>query len=368
MLDNRKRIVFTVTNDLTYDQRMQRICNTLSDHGYIITIIGRRLKKSLPLQSQKYHQYRVRCVFNKGKLFYLEYNMRLLFKLLSLKYDIICGVDLDTIIPCLITSRIKNKKCVYDAHEYFPEVPEVIKRPFVKAIWKMIEAIAVKNVHATYTVSESIAGIFSKNYDKTITVIRNFPLAVEQQVLQNEDNSEKYILYQGALNEGRGLEQAIGAMQKIDCKLYLVGEGDNSNQLKELAKQLNLLDTKVCFLGWVKPDKLITITAGATIGLNLLDNKSLSYYYSLSNKLFDYIQAEVPSINMAFPEYENINKQFEVAVLLKDLSIDKLVQAINNLLTDNKLYNKLKSNCLKARRVFIWEKEVDMLLNIYHQL
>ena len=77
-------------------------------------------------------------------------------------------------------------------------------------------------------------------------------------------------------------------------QLWLVGEGDLSVKLRELVKSYKL-DQKVKFKGYLKPTELPEITAKATIGLNLLENTSLNYYYSLANKAFDYIQAEIPA-------------------------------------------------------------------------
>ena len=95
-----KHIYFTVTNDLSYDQRMHRICHSLAANGYLVTLVGRRLKTSLPLPSKSFEQKRLSCFFNKGFLFYLEYNTRLFFYLLGKRMDTVCAIDLDTILPC----------------------------------------------------------------------------------------------------------------------------------------------------------------------------------------------------------------------------------------------------------------------------
>jgi len=112
-----KRLFFTVTNDLTYDQRMHRICGSLSAAGYDVTLIGRKRKSSLPLQEKKFRQHRIPCWFDKGKRFYLEYNIRLFFYLLRKRMDAVCAIDLDTILPCLYISKLKKIPRVYDAHE-----------------------------------------------------------------------------------------------------------------------------------------------------------------------------------------------------------------------------------------------------------
>ncbi|HJS53916.1 MAG TPA: hypothetical protein VJ765_05210, partial [Chitinophagaceae bacterium] len=94
-----KKIIFTVTNELTYDQRMQRICSTLAGAGYDVLLVGRKLKTSPPLSNKHYGQRRLNCCFKKGKLFYTEFNIRLFFFLLFKKMDCICAIDLDTILP-----------------------------------------------------------------------------------------------------------------------------------------------------------------------------------------------------------------------------------------------------------------------------
>ena len=101
------------------------------------------------------------------------------------------------------------------------------------------------------------------------------------------------ITYQGALNEGRGLEHAIAAMQRIpDFTLRLIGEGDLSQQLRGQARDLQLA-SRVEFVGFILPENLRDMTSDAMVGLNLLDERSKSYYFSLANKFFDYMHAVV---------------------------------------------------------------------------
>ena len=127
-----KKIYFTVTNDLTYDQRMHRICGSLAEAGYHVTLVGRRLSTSKALQEKNFTQKRIACFFNRGFLFYAEYNFRLFLFLLFRRMDAVCAIDLDTILPCLFVSKMRHIKRVYDAHEYFTELKEVRTRPYVQ--------------------------------------------------------------------------------------------------------------------------------------------------------------------------------------------------------------------------------------------
>ncbi len=134
------RIIFTVTNELNYDQRMIRICNSLSEAGHQVKLIGVKFGDSPSLQEKKYEQKRVKVFRKKGFGFYFEYNVKLFFFLLFQKVDIFCCIDLDTMLPVYFASVLKKKKRVYDAHEYFSEQKEIITRrndlPLLAFYWK----------------------------------------------------------------------------------------------------------------------------------------------------------------------------------------------------------------------------------------
>ncbi len=361
-----KKIIFTVTNDLTYDQRMQRICRSLLGAGYNVELVGRERRKSVALADEPFKQTRLKCWVNKGKLFYLEYNIRLLFYLFYKEFDAACAIDLDTIVPVFIAGKLKGGKLIYDAHEYFTEVPEVVRRKSVKKIWEWVEKTFVPKFDLAYTVSPALAELFSKKYGKPFKVILNVPI-LETNKQETLKSKQQTLLYQGALNEGRGLEHLIEAMQSINAKLLLAGEGDLSDELRVLVKRLNL-ENKVQFLGCVKPEELKRITAEATIGINLLENKSLSYYYSLSNKFFDYIHARVPQVCIDFPEYRKTNSEFEVALLVKDCSINEIKKPIERLLTDQELYMRLQKKCEVCSENLNWQREEKKLLALYNEL
>ena len=233
----------------------------------------------------------------------------------------------------------------------------------------------MKRIKNCYTVSAGLADYFKEKYGTTFEVIRNMPLLDETIGPASNAETEKYlseetrrfIFYQGALNEGRGLEHLVEAMQHIPCKLKLAGEGDLSNTLRDMVAEKGLED-KVKFLGMKKPGELKQLTLQSFIGINLLENRGLSYYYSLANKFFDYVQAGVPIITMNFPEYRKLNAEYEVAHLLNDLQTDTLTNVILQLSQDKDAYFRLRENGLRARHDWNWQKEEQKLLAFYQQL
>jgi glycosyltransferase involved in cell wall biosynthesis len=359
--------LFSVTNDLTYDQRMQRICTTLATHGHEVTLVGRLLPGSLPVDERPYRQVRLRCRFHKGFAFYAEYNLRLWWWLMRQPTDGVCSIDYDTLPAGCLATLLRGKRRFFDAHEYFTEVPEVVNRPFVRFFWEMVARACLPFYQKCYTVGPCLAAVFEKKYGLKFAVVRNVPVSRGATMRDDALRSgiPQYILYQGALNEGRGIEALLQAMKHIEgVELWLAGEGDLSEVLRQQCVLLGV-QQKVRFLGFVKPDALRELTEGACIGLNLLENRGLSYYYSLANKFFDYVHAAIPVITMRFPEYEALCREHEVGILLDDLEVPRLVQAIRQLLDDPALYAALQENCRSAAAVWNWEKEQQQLLAVF---
>ncbi len=363
-----KRIICTVTNDLSYDQRMIRICSTLASEGFKVTLLGRNKNRSIPLKDEVFDQHRFQCIFNKGKWFYLEYNIRLFFWLLFARYDAICSVDLDTIVAGFIASRIRRKILVYDAHELFTELPELIGRDKTKAIWKYVERTVIPKVDAAYTVCNSLKKEFEFRYQVSFDVVRNVPLSNPAPSISSLPQEQPIILlYQGVLNVGRGLEELIDVIAaRNDYHLWLAGEGDMSAQLREKVLAMQLSD-RITFKGYVAPQELKALTLSCHVGVNLLANQGLNYYYSLANKCFDYIQAGKPAIHMRFPEYQDLQEQYETFVLADDLSFNELNRCLD-LIKQPQLYHQMSMRCQEASRILIWENEKKTLIDIYNNV
>ncbi len=343
---------------------MIRICGSLANAGYQVTLVGRKKSDSDPLRPQPFQQKRLRVFFEKGPAFYVEYNIRLFFYLLFKSCQAICAIDLDSILPVYLVSTIRGKNRIYDAHEYFSQLKEVIQRPAIYKIWHSIEKAMVPRFKSGYTVSKSIQAEFKKLYGVTYQTIRNMPVhsspAATIPILKN-------IIYQGAVNEGRGFEFLIPAMADVDAVLNIYGDGNFMEQARKITL-LHNLDHKIIFKGKMLPEDLNNITAAGYVGINLVENIGLNQYFSLANKFFDYVQHGVPQVTMNFPEYSSLNKEFEVAVLISDLQPSLISEALNKILNDSVLYRALKLNCTRAASEWTWQKEEKKLIDFYNQI
>jgi glycosyltransferase involved in cell wall biosynthesis len=217
-----------------------------------------------------------------------------------------------------------------------------------------------------YTINQSYANLFRAKYNTSFQIIRN---ASVLKALELPKTKEKpYILYQGAVNVGRGIEEMIQAMPYINnCELYICGNGDVYDACVSLVKQLNL-EEKVHFFGFVEPDKLRTFTLNATLGFTFFTKQGISYHLSLANRFFDYFHNGVPQLCVNYPEYKSINQQYEIAVLVNNLKPKNIAEKVNDLLQDKKRYEKLKANCLEARKYINWQEEEKKLIAFYENI
>jgi glycosyltransferase involved in cell wall biosynthesis len=358
------KIAVSVTNDLVADQRVHKVCMTLMQNGHDVQLVGRRFRASPPL-NRPYRSYRMRLCFNRSFLFYAEYNLRLFFHLLTDQVDLYLSNDTDTLVANFLASLIRRKPLVFDAHEIFPEVPEVTRRRFVKGVWTRIENWIFPQLKRSYTVCQSIADFYNQKYGMNMRVVRNIPFAQPSFAQLSPARplgikNKKTLLYQGAVNVGRGIEWIIDAMPYLDeFVFYVIGDGDILETLKDRVNRLNLND-RVVFVGRVPFEQLPAYTAGADVGINLLKNEGLNYYYSLPNRIFDYIRAGIPVLSIDFPEIRRIVAHYNVGVLVDRTDPLFLAETIREMAVQK----KNEFGFAAANAELIWENELKVLLDV----
>ena len=362
------KVSLSVINDLVTDNRVHKVALTLQKMGFEPLLIGRLLPESHAVD-RTYPTHRMKLVFRKGMLFYVEYNLRLFFYLLTAKVDVFVANDLDTLAANFMASRLRRKPLVYDSHEYFTEVPELIGRPLVKSIWQGIERMLVPRVSAAYTVCDSIAEVYKNQYKVDFKVVRNLPVCSKIERTNDEvikpAGSPKIILYQGALNMGRGIEASIRAMQFVEgAELWLAGDGDLTAQLKQLVTDLQLSE-KVKFLGRLPLNRLSEITRQADLGISLEEDLGLNYRFALPNKLFDYIQAGVPVLVSNLPEMRRIVEHYQIGAIAESHQRKELAALFQTILQDQPKINYWKQHLLKAAKELCWENEEQVLKYIF---
>ena len=354
-----------VTSDVVTDQRVQRTAATLSTLGYNVVVVGRRAVKTSKDMKKEYNIHHISPPFSRGVFFYLSYNIMAFCHLICKSSHIIYANDLDTLLAASALSFFKQIPLIYDSHELFTEVPELRNRNVKKRIWHFLEKRLVSRVDAAITVSNSISEELSKRYGKAFEVVRNLPTKKSVTLKKVNSTDKKVIIYQGALNIGRGLEKLIKAMQYLpNVELRIAGTGDIEKTLVSLSKSLGL-EPQVKFLGRIEPDKLHFETLQASIGVSLEEDIALSYRYALPNKLFDYIQAGLPVLTSNLPEMKRIVQNYNIGQTINcDCTPRELSQKLNVMLNSSHQLNQWRNSSVAAANVLNWNQEKGKLIAI----
>jgi len=368
-----QRIIVSVTNDLVTDQRVKKVCDTLISEGFDVLLIGRKLPQSLPI-NRDYKTYRMRLIFRKSFFFYAEYNIRLFLKLLFTPKDILLSNDLDTLLPNYLIAKLFNKKLVYDSHELFTEVPELIHRPLVQKVWLRIEAYIFPKLKNIITVNQVIADIYSQKYLVPVHVIRNIsqqlPAFVpDHELAQKVKGNRKMLILQGSgINKDRGAEEAVTMMQYLEnILLVIVGGGDVFEDLKVIIKDLNMQD-KVLIVGKLPYNNLLKYTQIADLGLSLDKGTNLNYEYSLPNKVFDYIQCRIPLLVSNRQVVAKLVRDNDIGFVFEKHDPKEMAEIVKAIFADEKRLKRWENNLKKVSEKYSWENESKKLKKIYSEL
>jgi glycosyltransferase involved in cell wall biosynthesis len=360
-----RRVIISVTNDLSIDQRVHRVATTLMEMGFEVCLVGRLRHNSKPLDARPYETRRFKFIFETGKLFYLAYAIRMFWWLLFQKVDVLLANDMDTMLPNFLVAKLRGKKLVYDSHEYWTEVPELVDRGLTRAIWLWLEQRTFPRVDAAYTVNESIAKIYSEKYKLPVSVVRNLPFRAPSQA--SGVPKERLLIYQGALNVGRGIELMIEAMRFLPSyQLLIAGIGNLEEPLQKLAAA-RPYHAQITFTGFVPAVALRLRTQASIFGLSLEADRGASYHFALPNKLFDYIQSGVPVLVSDLPEMAAVVRTHAVGdVLLQSERKPELLAAKIRAICENEdQYARYAANCRSAANTLTWENEQSRLQAVF---
>ena len=366
-----KKIAFvSVINDLVTDNRVNKTCMALIECGYDVTLVGRKLSNSLPIPNWTFKTIRLKMIFKKGPLFYFFFNLRLFFVGLINKTDLFYANDLDTLAPMFLLSKLKKKPLIYDSHELFCEVPELKASRIKKAIWQKLEGYIIPKLKTCITVNDSIAKIYESKYNVPFYIIRNISdfdqtFIPKSRVQLSLPEDKKIILLQGAgINVDRGAEELIDAMEFVqNAVLYIIGSGDVWENLKQKVLFNKNIQNKVVLINKLPKSELINYTFNADIGLSIDKNTNLNYLYSLPNKIFDYIQAEIPILASRLPEIENIILQYKIGDFIDDHNPKTIANKLNEMLYSQQL-SSYKKYLAIAKKEITWKSEKEKLLTI----
>ncbi|WP_209121759.1 glycosyltransferase [Alkalihalobacillus sp. BA299] len=295
------------------------------------------------------------------------------FFLYAMKQDatIYHAHDLNTLVPTYLVAKIKGAKIVYDAHEVSTDRAGWKN----KRLWTKIESFLIRRVDHVITTNDTRAEFFSEQYNIPVpTVIRNVPplqYVSKTDKLRKQCNisiDEPIVLYQGGIQRDRGLENIIRCIPLVPKGIFIfLGNGSLKPKIIALAKELKVED-RTRFIDAVPNEELLTYTASADIGMQLLQNTCFNHYSACSNKIHEYLMAGLPVVASDLPEIRKVVSSSHIGLIVNPDDLEMVAKSINTLINNEELYKELQGNTKEAALLHHWDIEEGKLHKIYNFL
>lgn len=269
-----------------------------------------------------------------------------------------------------LLKKLLSVRLVYDAHELETEKNGL--QGIRKKISKLIERRFIKTCDLVVVVGENIADWYANTYKiERPLVVKNAPFYVgrKKNDLFREalgiQPQQKILLYQGGLVRGRGIHLVLEAFKvrlNDGVVAIFMGYGDLVQEIQEAAQA----NKNIYYYPAVAPSIVLNYTSSADIGISLIENTCLSYYYCMPNKLFEYAMAGLPVIVTNMKEMAGTVIGAEFGVVLQDLSVDSINRAIDSLISQD--LSAMSENAYAFASTHSWEQQEAIMLQGYRRL
>lgn len=290
--------------------------------------------------------------------------------------DIIHAHDLPQLRVCSVAGKQLSSPLIYDAHELYTEIGTLSK--FSRLKLKRIERRYIKSCSAITTVNPYIATELAERYDiNTPKVILNTLDFIEPQKNENVLRSflnlpteNEIVLYQGWMSPERGLDLLINAFALVKNSAHLVfmGYGDHQDLLQAQSKIIGI-DHRVHFVPPVSQDELLSWTRCANVGVIPYPAIDLNHKFCSPNKLFEFIQSEVPIVANDLPFLRDVVLGEEIGLVAPIESDREFADAINSLLvSSSESDSELSQALVSAKNKFSWSHQEVILYSVFDEL
>jgi glycosyltransferase involved in cell wall biosynthesis len=279
----------------------------------------------------------------KHLLIFIEFFLKIFIFSLKIRPKIIHCHDTLVLPIGFFLKFIFKSKLVYDAHEL--ESNKNGQTKLFSIITIIIERICWSRINLLISVSPSIINWYSNKFGlKKSTLILNSPKIISYPQHEKLINNNKYFhkkyninndkiifIYIGALVKGRGIELLLNVFKDPLIKSHIVFMG--FGELQNLVFENEKLSHNIHYHESVSHDMITNLVQNADYGLCVLENVSLSDYFCLPNKLFEYAFSGLPVLASDFPDIKNLVHQYNLGICcsfnIKDVK-DTIMRLQNN--------------------------------------
>lgn len=295
----------------------------------------------------------------------------LLWRLVRHRAAVVHAHDVNTLPTAWLAARLSGARIIYDAHEISTSREGYAS---FRNLVGFVERLLMPRVHGAITTTDARAKFFARAYGiSRPLVLQNRPRHTVMASSRIRDELElthdwPIVLYQGGLQQGRGLENLVRAAVSVtDVYFVFIGGGRLAVELKQLSEALGV-DERVHFIPTVSLAQLSSYTASADIGVQPIENTCLNHFTTDSNKLFEYLMAGLPVIASNLPEIRRVVQQHDIGFLIQPGDVQALMSALKLMTSDPQLRARMHHNALLAGRQLNWEQQESALLSLYRQV
>lgn len=370
-MKNKRSVCISFLGNAYNDTRVTNLTNSLKADGLDVKVISFDWT-SPDFQTIAGDISVYKLVKMKSSLsFYLVFAKILFQELLKTKSSIYIAEDIYTLPIVTFIAKLRRAKIYYNSREFYAFIAGLRNKKFAQSIIRVLEKFFIKKTDLVLVTGDMDAKFLQDFYDiKNTLVIRNLPVnkkpdgIIDLKKKLNIPEVNFILLYQGVILEGRGFEPILKTMTEVkNIHLVVLGDGEQKQNYIRLSEQLGIND-RVHFLGTIPQDKLINYTAGADIGLVIIEDISKSYYYALPNKLFEYIMAGLPVISSSLPQMKNIVESYKVGEIVDLEKENELTETITNLISNKEKLKMYSENSHRAADELNWQKEYEKVKHI----
>ncbi|MDY0094660.1 MAG: glycosyltransferase [Candidatus Vecturithrix sp.] len=277
-------------------------------------------------------------------------------------FDLPIGVILKFSVKCIL---------IYDTHELETE-RNGLKGP-LKRLAKIIESLSISYVNYLFVVSDSIAEWYQTTYKiHHVAVVKNVPYAHQPHHTKQTPSIFRHIfnipenhllfIYQGALMEGRGIHLLLSVFSKVQQQhIIFMGYGVLEDTIRQYEQQYSTIH----FHAAVPPESVLEYTREADVGISIIENVCLSYYFCLPNKIFEYLFSGIPCIVSNFPDMAAMIEHYRCG-WTTDVNKEAISALINSLTRDD--VKKIQQSISIAQKTIGWHFEETKLIEAYKSL
>lgn len=291
---------------------------------------------------------------------------KLLYQGFKTNADIYYCHEPGSLLLGVILKTLKNKKLIYDSHEYFPSlisnntiIPNPL-RPLVYKIYDVSEKLLSKQADQIITVSESVKKRFPE-----AEIIYNVPKEVNMCKCEKIKHS---LVHVGNLSMERGLDKLLYSLKEIqkvypDTNLTILGGiADGGNFADTYIKENNL---NVDIIKWVEYDKIHEYLDSCQIGIILFQRGIYNTEIGLPNKLFEYMNSRCAVLASDFVEIRKVVNQSNCGVLVDPESVKDITNSIIKLFENEDKMLKMGGRGHSAiLNKYNWANEEKKLLKL----